>query len=91
LNDPIQPRIVNGRNVNDASERYPYFITLRDAYDYHVCGGTLIASDIILSAAHCQYVPIVDCFSLLRPNQRIEHVALTRILFFHCTNKTVGQ
>jgi V8-like Glu-specific endopeptidase len=52
-NDPIQPRIVNGRNVYNEYERYPYFVTLRDANNYHICGGTLIATDMVLTAAHC--------------------------------------
>jgi V8-like Glu-specific endopeptidase len=49
----ISPRIINGRKVDHASDRFPYFVSLRDNYDYHLCGGTLIAPDIVLTAAHC--------------------------------------
>lgn len=52
----LQPRIVGG-NVADAT-RYPYFALLRlfvgDAV--YRCGGSLIATDVILTAAHCSTV-----------------------------------
>jgi hypothetical protein len=52
----LQPRIVGGE-VADAT-RYPYFSLLRlfvgDAV--YRCGGSLIATDVILTAAHCSGV-----------------------------------
>lgn len=33
--------------------RYPYAVSLNTASGYHGCGGSLIAPNIVLSAAHC--------------------------------------
>lgn len=43
--------IVNG--VDADPERYPYMVILRDYFQDYVCGGTLIAPNVVLSAAHC--------------------------------------
>ncbi len=45
-----QARIINGHT--SARGRYPYIVSLT-YMGKHVCGGTLIAPDIVLSAAHC--------------------------------------
>lgn len=44
-------RIFNGFDADP--DRYPYMVVLRDYFQQYVCGGTLIAPDIVLSAAHC--------------------------------------
>ena len=45
-----EPRIIGGNEAQRG--RYPYMVSL--TYQYaHVCGGSLIADDMILSAAHC--------------------------------------
>lgn len=51
-------RIIGGKAT--APSRYPYMVSLQKTfrqngmtYYAHVCGGTLIASDVVLSAAHC--------------------------------------
>lgn len=46
-----QPRIVGGTDTTE--ERYPYFVSLLNVRGEHTCGGTLIAPDIVMSAAHC--------------------------------------
>jgi secreted trypsin-like serine protease len=45
------PRIIGGQDATAGS--YPFFASLTMGGS-HSCGGTLIAPDIILSAAHCQ-------------------------------------
>ena len=44
-------RIFNGVDADPA--RFPYMVVLRDYFQNYACGGTLIAPDIVLSAAHC--------------------------------------
>ncbi|KAL7496961.1 hypothetical protein ACHAWT_008385 [Skeletonema menzelii] len=43
-------RIING--VEAQEDRYPYMVSLQDDQG-HFCGASLIATDIVLSAAHC--------------------------------------
>jgi hypothetical protein len=45
-------RIIGGREAN--ANRYPYTVTLLNRINAHACGGTLIARDVVLTAAHCQ-------------------------------------
>lgn len=44
-------RIVNG--VNASMDRYPYMVSMK-GIGGHFCGGSLIAPDMVLSAAHCK-------------------------------------
>jgi len=43
-------RIINGFEV--AEQRYPYTVSLQQ-YREHFCGGALIASDVVITAGHC--------------------------------------
>jgi trypsin len=45
-----QTRIIGGQIATDG--RYPYAVSLT-SFGSHYCGGSLIAPDIVLSAAHC--------------------------------------
>jgi trypsin len=44
-------RIIGGREADVG--RYPFAVSLSDSYG-HFCGGSLIAADVVLTAAHCQ-------------------------------------
>lgn len=47
----IQPRIIGGTDV--AAGTFPFLVSLLGQFGGHSCGGSLIAPDIVLSAAHC--------------------------------------
>jgi hypothetical protein len=49
----LQARIVGGSAAN--STRYPYYtsLTISAGGRNYLCGGTLVAEDMVLSAAHC--------------------------------------
>ncbi len=49
-----QARIVGGTNAQQY--RYPYVVSLIAFEDSHACGGSLVAPDVVLTAAHCQGV-----------------------------------
>ena len=52
MNNLKQPRIIGGQSTT--RDRYPYAASLVDSKtNRHVCGGSLIAPDIILTAGHC--------------------------------------
>lgn len=50
---PPSGRIVGGNEAH--SGQFPYQVSIRDAIwtDFHFCGGALITSEFVLTAAHC--------------------------------------
>mmetsp|Transcript_114 Transcript_114/g.304 ORF Transcript_114/g.304 Transcript_114/m.304 type:complete len:427 (+) Transcript_114:179-1459(+) len=64
--------IVGGTRAS--SDRYPYFVsvyTKLNGGSYHVCGATLIESDVVLCAAHCaDHADFVRVGAYQHPNSR---------------------
>lgn len=50
-NRKLDTRIINGSEATE--DRYSYAVSLQDDIG-HFCGGSLIAKDVVLTAAHCQ-------------------------------------
>ena len=54
----IDPRIINGQNATMG--QFPWQVTIREVYDQpalHMCGGTIIDTWWVLTAAHCCWDP----------------------------------
>ena len=49
---PFSARVVNGENA--APHAWPWQISLR-VNGRHICGGSLIKNDWVVTAAHCVY------------------------------------
>jgi len=48
----VSPRIING-DIVEPPDKYPFMVRLWNDNFWAGCGGSLIASNVVLSAAHC--------------------------------------
>lgn len=58
--------VIGGTEVRE--DRYPYMVSLQTNMGGHFCGGSLIARDVVLTAAHCQDASRVDHVTVGRHN-----------------------
>lgn len=52
------PKVVGG--VEAKKRRYPYMVNVLSGNMNHMCGGSLISPDLILSASHCGNAKYVE-------------------------------
>ena len=50
--DLLQQRIIGGTEVPSSNDRYPWFVSMVSG-GYHLCGGSLVTPEYVLTAAHC--------------------------------------
>ena len=53
LIDPDDSKVVGGTVAHEG--QFPYQISLRNRYNRHFCGGSILNHQWILTAAHCVY------------------------------------
>lgn len=83
----IEPRIVGGQIVDIAN--YPYMVSVQrisHKYLYHTCGGSIIRSDVVLTAAHCLTELSGIIYKKFRPKELKVFAGMT-----HLTNQSKHQ
>lgn len=50
-----ESKIVGGFDAD--KDQYPFAVSLRTSTDRHICGGTLIDNQHVVTAAHCLATP----------------------------------
>ncbi|KAI9298710.1 trypsin-like serine protease [Neoconidiobolus thromboides FSU 785] len=71
-------RIIGGIEVT--KNKFPWMVSISNSKREHFCGGTLIASDIVLSAGHC-----------LSLNEICTQDVIVRVGYTNISNKTKDQ
>ncbi|EGX89764.1 Peptidase S1/S6 [Cordyceps militaris CM01] len=59
----FEAKVIGGSQANQSE--WPWIVSLRGAGDQHTCGGSLIAPDTVVTAAHCSGGQPASQFSVL--------------------------
>jgi hypothetical protein len=79
-----QPRIIGGQAAERG--RYPYMVSLHSTTGTFMCGGSLIAPDVVLTAAHCRRSTAtmsfarVNSYNRVNPYEDFEEIEIISLL-----------
>jgi trypsin len=74
----LQPRIING--IDAPVNRYPYTASVQKSND-HFCGGSLIAPDLVITAAHCSVALLGSSRIVLNPHKLSDPIEASEVFF----------
>nr|WP_277605849.1 serine protease [Glycomyces sp. L485] len=80
-------QIINGQPA--AEGQYPWMVALADASDlsYNFCGGSLVADDVVLTAAHCTVEPAPPDFVIRHGSVDIDATDVYQVADVHTADR----